>query len=216
MSFWTIGRFALVLSLSGFPLSLAACVVDSTTTTPTEVTSGSAGGGGTSATDSSDSGAAAPGDGTPSEHPILAPIDSNQTMTAAPGQGVGVFAEYYAGGAWNIWWTCDSIVDPNNVPCQFDVKISVATGTIALPAAQGFQTTDTFTSSATRLEGVTLTTVGTSGVTFQTSPGATITLSATVGGQYDGRFIFFVEGGKVDDGFTGTVTDPIELVGSSP
>ncbi len=137
-------------------------------------------------------------------------------MTAAPGQGVGVFTEYDSGGAWHIWWTCDSSVDTQNPPCQFDVKVSVATGAIALPAAQGFQASDKLTITPTQLEATTLTSTSTDGLTFQTSPGATITLSATVGGQYDGRFIFFVEGGKVDDGFTGTVTDPIQLQGSTP
>ncbi len=115
-----------------------------------------------------------------------------------------------------MWWTCDSLVDDQNPPCQFDVKISVQTGSILTPTTNGFQPNDTFTSSPTQIEGLTTTSIASDGVTFQTEPGATITLSATVGGQYDGRFIFFVEGGKVDDGFTGTVTDPIMLQGSSP
>ena len=207
MSFWTLGRFALVLSIPGV---VAACVVDST---PPDVTYGS--GPTPVASAGEDSGAPA-ADGSPSAHPILAPIDTNQTMTAAPGQGVGVFTAYDSGGAWHIWWTCDSLVDSQNPPCQFDVKISVASGAIALPATQGFQASDTFTATTTQLEGITTTAAESDGVTFQTTPGATITLSATVGGQYDGRFIFFVEGGKVDDGFTGTVSDPIQLVGSTP
>jgi hypothetical protein len=209
MSFWTLGRVALVLSIPGF---VAACVVDSTSP-PTTVSSG--GGSAPTGPVAEDAGVSV-GSGAPSEHPILAPVDTNQTMTAAPGQGVGVFSEYDSGGAWHIWWTCDSLLDTANPPCQFDVKISVASGTIAIPATQGFQTSDKLITSATQIEGITLTTVDAPGVTFQTTPGATITLSATVGGQYDGRFIFFVESGRVDDGFTGTVTDPINLVGSTP
>ncbi|MGO8994135.1 MAG: hypothetical protein ACLQVI_12465 [Polyangiaceae bacterium] len=155
-------------------------------------------------------------DGGPSEYPILAPIDTGANMTAAPGQGVGVFTEYYTGGQWHVWWTCDSLVDSQNPPCQFDVKISVASGTITDPVSQGFQASDTFTVSGAQIEGVTTTSTASDGVTFDTAPGAVITLSATVGGQYDGRFLFFVEGGKVDDGFTGTVTDPIMLQGATP
>src|SRR5437868_4514680 len=44
-------------------------------------------------------------DGSPSATPILVDVDTNGTMTAAPGQGVGVFTEYTAGGHWHIWWT---------------------------------------------------------------------------------------------------------------
>jgi hypothetical protein len=207
MSFWTLGRFALVLSIPGV---VAACFVDSSTPDVTST------GGAVPAPVASGGSTATAGDGGPSEHPILAPIDTNQTMTAAPGQGVGVFTQYSSGGAWHVWWTCDSLIDTQNPPCQFDVKISVASGAISLPETQGFATSDTFTATSTQLEGVTLTSTAADGVTFQTAPGAAITLSATVGGQYDGRFVFFVEGGKVDDGFTGTVTDPIVLQGSTP
>jgi len=202
MGLSTLCRFAFVVAV---PVLVVACEVEASQPSAPEVSSG----GGPFPSASIDAGG-------PSEYPILAPIDTNLTMTAAPGQGVGVFTEYASGGTWTVWWTCDSLVDNQNPPCQFDVKISVQTGTILAPATNGFQPADTFTSSATQIEGVTTTSTGSDGVTFQTEPGATITLSATVGGQYDGRFIFFVEGGKVDDGFTGTVTDPILLQGSKP
>jgi hypothetical protein len=205
MSLSTLCRFAFAVSIPAF---VVACAVE---TAPIGSNSGAGwepSGAGAVATDA--------GGGGPSEYPILAPIDTNLTMTAAPGDGVGVFVEYATGGQWTVWWTCDSLVDSANPPCQFDVKISVRTGSITAPTTNGFAATDTFTSSATQIEGVTTTSTGSDGVTFQTAPGAAIALSATVGGQYDGRFIFFVEGGKVDDGFTGTVTDPIDLQGSTP
>jgi hypothetical protein len=208
-----LARHAPVVSISAL---LVACAVQTSSPgEPNEVGygggSGSSSGG--SSTAEADGGS---GTGTPSEYPILAPIDTNATMTAAPGQGVGVFTQYKTGGQWTVWWTCDTYVDAQNPPCLFDVKISVTSGSLSQVATQGFQTSDTLTSSATQIEGVTATTTGSDGVTFTTEPGAVITLSATVGGQYDGRFIFFVEGGKVDDGFTGTVTDPIMLQGATP
>jgi hypothetical protein len=205
MGFSTLGRAGLLLSI---PALVVACAVNSE---PTEV---SAAGGGE--VPSAPASATPSEDGGPSAYPILAPIDTGATMTAAPGKGVGVFTQYSAGGNWTIWWTCDSLVDSTNPPCLFDVKVSVQSGAITDMQQQGFQPSDTMTSSATRFEAVTSTAAAQDGVTFTTSPGAIITLSATVGGQYDGRFVFFVEGGKVDDGFTGTVTDPIMLQGSSP
>jgi hypothetical protein len=53
-------------------------------------------------------------------------------------------------------------------------------------------------------------------VLFDTDPGATITLTATVGGLYNGQFLFWVQGGQVNGGYTGTVTDPLMLVGATP
>jgi hypothetical protein len=155
--------------------------------------------------------------GAPSAHPILAPIDTNQTMSAQPGQGVGVFTEYDSGGLWHVWWTCDSAVDQANPPCAFDVKVTAQKGTLDGVTAESFGPGDNYTqASPTTVEATSTVSTQLEGLHFQTEPGATIMLDATVGGQHDGRFLFFVEGGKVDDGFTGTVTDPIQLVGSSP
>jgi hypothetical protein len=206
MSLSTSGRFAVVLSI---PALVVACTVDSSSTAPS---AGFAGGG------EAPSGTSSPSEdaGGPSEFPILAPIDTNQTMTATPGEGVGVFTEYDSGGSWHVWWTCDTLVDATNPPCQFDVKVSVQSGTITAAQAHGFQATDSLTTSSAQIEATTITTTASDSLTFQTAPGAVITLSATVAGLYDGRFIFFVEGGKVDDGFTGTVTDPIMLQGATP
>jgi len=62
----------------------------------------------------------------------------------------------------------------------------------------------------------TTTTTAVQGVNFTTSPGATITLSASLGGEYSGSFLFFVQDGKVNGGYTGLLTDPLELRPSSP
>ncbi len=200
-----LGRFAFVLAIPAF---VVACVVDSTSSAPFE-SGGGGSGGGTALAPSS-------GDGSPSDHPILGLVDTNQTMTAAPGQGVGVFTEYDSGGQWHVWWTCDSDVDTTNPACQFDVKVSVASGSITGVATNGFQSTDTLTQSAAQIEAVTTVSTSSEGFDFQTAPGAVITLSATVGGQYGGSFLFFVEGGKVNDGTSGLLSDPIMLQGSTP
>jgi hypothetical protein len=204
MALSTLARCALVL---GAPLLVVACVVDSRDGSGGSYAGGGAGSGGT---------ATVPGDGQPSAHPILAPVDTDQTMNAAPGQGVGVFTEYTHGGHWHVWWTCDNLVSANP-PCAFDVKISVPTGQLHNVVTQQFEQGDTFNQGSPQsVEAQTTVSTALDGLTFDTTPGATITLDATVGGQHDGRFIFFVEGGKVDDGYTGTVTDPIQLVGSAP
>ena len=225
-----MGLTALVVRLgilAGLAAAIAACTVD---------TSGSSGGGGF-AGGSSGTGGTTPclgcdddggtpnkvsaGSPTPSSSAMLAKVDPNVTMNASPGEGVGVFSEYDAGGHWHLWWTCDTRV--TNESCPFDVKVSVATGVIANASSEEFTSRDTLVPPSTpasgengAIEAKTLTTTGTSGVLFDTDPGATITVTASIGGLYNGKFLFWVQGGKVDDGYRGEVTDPLMLVGASP
>jgi hypothetical protein len=152
------------------------------------------------------------GDGAPSATPLLVDVDTDQTMTAAPGQGVGVFTEYATGGHWHIWWTCDTnlasrgATDPN-LACSFDVNVAVASGVLAIAGVEGTDVT---------LDAQTTTTAQVHGIRFDTDPGAIITLDAAMGGIRDGRFLFFVQDGKVNGGYTGTLTDPLMLVGTTP
>ena len=161
------------------------------------------------------------GDGAPSATPLLVDVDTDQTMTAAPGQGVGVFTEYATGGHWHIWWTCDTnlasrgATDPS-LACAFDVKVSVASGGIRAVAAEGFDPTSSLAQGKAQLEAITTTTAEVHGVHFDTDPGAIITLDAAMGGIHDGRFLFFVQDGKVNGGYSGTLTDPLMLEGTTP
>jgi hypothetical protein len=208
--------------LRAFALALiaplvVACVVESdphdhrgpTTVAAAGGPTGSAGsGGGTSSS--------APGDdGSPSASPILVDVDTNKTMNAAPGQGVGVFTEYTAGGHWHVWWTCDSSVNPQSV-CPFDVKITAASGAITNVKTEKFEQTDSYNYGSALIEATTTTTTDLDGLLFDTDPGAVITLDATVAGKHDSRFLFFVQDGQVNGGFNGTLTDPIMLEGTKP
>ena len=51
---------------------------------------------------------------------------------------------------------------------------------------------------------------------FDTDPGAIITVDAAMGGIHDGRFLFFVQDGKVNGGYSGALTDPLMLEGTTP
>ncbi len=152
--------------------------------------------------------------GNPSSMPMLVDVDPNVTMTANPGDGVGVFTEYATGGHWHVWWTCDT--NKTGQSCSFDVKISVPDNSIANVKGSGLQTGDTLSTSTAPLEAVTTTSTGTAGVNFDTTPGATVTLDAAIGGIHDGSFLFFVQKGQINGGFTGTLTDPLMLEGASP
>jgi hypothetical protein len=160
-----------------------------------------------------------PSGGGPSTSPILVDVDPGRTLNAAPGQGVGVFTEYVAGGFWHVWWTCDT--NKTGEQCNFDVKVAVDRDSITNPT--GDQSTPNSTAptmvqqtGTQSLESVTTTTNGIDGMRFETAPGAIITLDASMDGAHDGHFLFFVQDGAVNGNYPGTVTDPLMLEGSTP
>ncbi len=163
---------------------------------------------GSAGSPSSGGAAAPPPAGT--AQPMLVDVDPDRTMTAVPGQGVGVFTEYATGGHWHVWWICDTSATLQ--PCQFDVSVSVTGGAIAGVAAEAFASSDHVTQSNPRqVEAVTTTTLGASGLRFDTDPAAAITLDARLNGVEDGKFLFFVQGAVVNGSYAGTLTDPLML-----
>jgi hypothetical protein len=183
---------------------------------------------------SSEDGGIIRGDGAPSAMPMLAKIDPSASMVQTPGQGVGVFTQYDPGGHWYVWWTCDT--DTSYEACDFEIKVSVAHGEITGATPQNFEGIDHLSGGGTTVDGgvdagvdggsamggsssvtaTTTTTTSVQGIHFDTAPDAVITLSAALGGEYSGAFLFFVEDAKVNGGYTGTVSDPLELQSSSP
>lgn len=157
------------------------------------------------------SGTAPPTNGSPS--PMLVEVDTDQTMEAIGGEGVGVFVEYRSGGHWHLWWTCDSKLSEES--CDFSVKATASGPITNLDAAElrgGFATSPT----ATEVAATSTTTTEVHGIKFDTAPGAVLTLQASIGGLADGSFLFFVQDGKVNGGFAGRLTNPLQLRGTVP
>jgi hypothetical protein len=166
--------------------------------------------------------------GAASGQPLLAVVDTGQTLTAPAGQGVGVFIEYQTGGHWLLSWTCDTSLTGHSCPFALAVDVisggaglapegGAAPGTIAnvidqLTAADGAWRTP----SAGELSVSTTTTTNTDAIGFDTYPSATITLTVTLSGAENGSFLFFVQDGKVNGGYKGIISDPLMLVASTP
>ena len=171
--------------------------------------SGSSSGGPSGGSSSSSGGAVAP---------MLVVVDPNRTMSASPGEGVGVFTQYVTGGHWNVWWTCDT--SKTSLPCAFAVNVSVTTGTIANVVGQGLEPAALAAETSQQIEVATTTTTTVQGVTFDTVvPEGTIpviTLNATLGGQADGSYFFFVQDGSINGDYQGTLTDPLMFEPQSP
>jgi hypothetical protein len=145
---------------------------------------------------------------------MLVQVDTDQTMHEAGGDGVGVFVEYGKGGHWHLWWTCDT--SRTQQSCDFAVGAAAASGNVsnvnATDLAGGFVASAT----PSRVDARSTTTTEVHGIRFDTAPGVAITVDASIGGVKNGAFLFFVQNGKVNGGFAGTLTDPLELQGTTP
>jgi hypothetical protein len=163
--------------------------------------------------------APAPSDTTTSPAPLLVVLDTDQVMNADPGQGVGIFSEYFTGGKWHVWWTCDTTLSKQL--CDVSLSATVASGTIDNLDAGELQGGYAATPNPSRVEARATTSTEVHGITFTTSPGAVVTLEATVSGLKEGpgpnrSFFFFVQDGKINGGFTGRLTNPLQLQGKTP
>jgi hypothetical protein len=145
---------------------------------------------------------------------MLVEVDSDQTMNANPGEGVGVFVEYRSGGHWHLWWTCDT--NRTKQACEFSVSAQAQSG--AITGLDATELTGGFVTSSTpsRVEAKSTTTTEVHGVRFDTAPGAILTVEAAVGALKDGAFLFFVQDGTVNGGFEGKLTNPLQLQGTVP
>ena len=156
----------------------------------------------------------------PSTTPMLVEVDTDQVMNADPGNGVGIFTEYAAGGKWHVWWTCDTSI--SQLPCDVTLTAKTASGAITdLDASELQQAGQTSTPTADSVSVSVTTTTELHGLKFTTDPGAILTLSATVGGLAEGpglnkSFFFFVQDGKINGGYTGVLTNPLQFQGTKP
>jgi hypothetical protein len=144
---------------------------------------------------------------------MLVVVDTDRVMNANPGDGVGVFTEYRSGGHWRIWWTCDT--NKTSQSCAFDV--TATSSAVSNVAGISLQTGDSVEpTGSTEASASTTTTTSVQGMTFDTPPGATITLHAQIGGQDSSEILFFVQDGKINGGYMGMLTDPLKLQPSAP
>lgn len=203
MSVWTL-RLVAIGALTSLQL-LVGCSADTG--------SSSSGGGGVYSSGAGSSGSATPPGG--GAQPMLVVVDTNRTMTAQPGDGVGIFTEYATGGHWHVWWTCDTNVTA--ATCNFDVTVSVASGSLGNVTGQLLEAGDRLAQvGAAQVEALTVTSTDIDGLTFDTAPGTTITLDAKMNGEPDSRILFFVQDGAVNGNYSGTLTDPLMFEPSTP
>ncbi|HEX7665055.1 MAG TPA: hypothetical protein VF407_11105 [Polyangiaceae bacterium] len=156
------------------------------------------------------------GDGTPQNvTPLLVDVDTDKTMTAPGGDGVGIFVEYQTGGKGHVSWTCDT--NKTNLSCAFGIKVAALSGQISNLAIDNAATNDLISQSdAQTITATTNTTTNTVSVNFAADPGGTIEITAQIGGVSDASYFFFVQNGQVNGGYTGQLTNPLRFEGKTP
>jgi len=148
--------------------------------------------------------------------PLTVVVDTNQTMNAKGGQGVGLFVQYDAGGHWHVWWTCDTAL--SGLSCDFAIAI---TGTSIANATTSFDSSETgdalATSTPGELDVTSHTTTGVDAIDFDATPGADMKVDLSVSGLRGGEFFFFVQNGQIDGNFPSSkLTDPLIFEPSTP
>lgn len=140
-------------------------------------------------------------------------IDSGATMSADPGNGVGVFVQYEEGGYWTLFTTCDTEISGS--ACDFDVLIS-ADSSVFIDNVEGFDLdpSDSLTLGADgSVNLVTSTTYGMNGITFDADPGALIELDVLLDGVAQPEFVYVVSDGRL---LSGVPTNPVDFIPATP
>lgn len=146
--------------------------------------------------------------------PMRVNIASDVALDATPGDGVGVFVEYYVGGTYRIWTTCDTAFSGN--ACAFDIFTSVdSSSNIIATTEEDLEGVDTITVNPGQ---------GTVDLRFDTggdydsavidvTPGAILRLEAFVDGASDPRFIYWFGNGVLHEG---APTNPVDFAPTKP
>jgi hypothetical protein len=156
-----------------------------------------------------------PDDGTnpPPSDPMLVTIDADKTISAEPGEGVGLFVEYAAGGTWRLWTSCDT--NYSNVACAFDVVLSVDTASeitkVEGEDLEGFDEAGTYDEGSAFF--VADTDSNLDAVVVHTTEGAILRVDMLLDGYPEARFIYWF---GEDVLHQGAPSNPVDFEPSAP
>lgn len=139
-------------------------------------------------------------------------IDTDALLKTEAGKGAGVLIEYLTGGHWHVFTVCDTAI--SGYRCEFDVSAQVIGGKATNLLAEELESNDIATSycSDTALLGAT-TASDFDGLWFDTTPGATVRITATLGQTIYDSLFFWISGGVVHDD---AKANPFELTPTVP
>jgi len=139
-------------------------------------------------------------------------IDTDAQLVTDAGQGAGVLVEYMNGGHWHIWTVCDTAI--SGYRCDFDMTAQAIGAKVSNLLAEQLESDDVSISycSDTAILGVT---TGTDfdGLWFDTTPGATVRITAALGQTLYENVLYWTTGGVVHDDAN---ANPLELTPTAP
>jgi hypothetical protein len=147
--------------------------------------------------------------------PSQATVQTGQTLQSDAGQGAGVFLEYWGGGDWYVWATCDTA--RTNLPCHFQISATPEGSSTVSKVSQNpsdDNQTNSVATSGNQLDIRMLTTLETDGVQFHVEPaGAGLQLETWLDGSHDGQVVYWVDPAGVRQG---APSNPALFVPSTP
>lgn len=139
-------------------------------------------------------------------------IDPDSPLESEPGIGVGVFVDYQPGGTWHLYTTCDT--EDSGYDCAFDIIVKpLGRAEINSFAQDGLERNDSVTIEHDSLRFVGLTALDTDGFSFQTEPGAGISLDVLLDETCGNAYIYWIGDGAIHEG---APSNPFELEPAAP
>jgi len=150
----------------------------------------------------------------PSEEPMLMSIETDVALDSVPGDGVGVFVEYYSGGFYRIWTTCDT--NYTGAVCPMDIFMSVdRSSTIDAVTTEDLEGADlvNINEAAGTVDIHVDTSVDIDAIEIDTTPGAVLRIEVLLDGIPQPRFVYWFGNGVLHNG---APTSPVDLVPTVP
>lgn len=148
------------------------------------------------------------------DDPLLVNVDTDEPLDAKPGDGVGIFVEYYNGGHYRIWTTCDT--DISGATCSFDIFTSVDTSSnisgIVEENLEGFDSI-TFNQGQGAVDLHFETDYDYDAMEIDVTPGAILRVEAYLDGVSEPRFVYWFGDGVLHQG---APTNPVDFFPSIP
>lgn len=135
-------------------------------------------------------------------------IQPDQTLDAAPGEGVGIFVEYRNDGSWYIWTTCDTF--SSKAVCSFDMFVSMDPAqlrTYATDQVEGYDEVKDL--GGGQLEFIADTDSDTDGLVVQGEPGAPLQLEMYLDGNSAEKFVYWVSDNVMHPG---APSNPVQFI----
>ena len=139
-------------------------------------------------------------------------VDTGKFISTPPGEGVGVFVEYQAGGRWHVFTACDTIF--SQAGCAFDVTAQLFEGSVSNVAGDGLEPGDVTGSACADTAYLSVNTGSNlDGMVFDAPAGGPIRVTASLDGALHPDVIYWAEGDVVrNDGHS----NPLDLTPTAP